>query len=58
MQKLTAAIPDALIVAGGIALSYGAGLLHPAAGFIVGGLLLIAGGVIVARNATVTKIAD
>lgn len=58
MQKITSAIPDALIVAGSLALSYGAGLLHPAAGFIVGGLLLIAGGVIVARNAAVKKVAD
>jgi hypothetical protein len=44
MQKLTKAIPDALIVAGSLALSYGAGLLHPAGGFITLGVLLIAGG--------------
>lgn len=45
MQKILLAlpgvIPDALVVAGGCALSYGAGLLHPAAGFIAGGLLML-----------------
>jgi hypothetical protein len=41
MQKIIQALPDALIVAGGCALSYGAGLLHPAAGFITGGLLML-----------------
>lgn len=46
MEKLTAAIPDALVVAGTAALAYGAGLLHPAAGFATAGVLMIAGGVI------------
>jgi hypothetical protein len=50
MKKLIQALPDTLIVAGGCALSYGAGLLHPAAGFIVGGVLMIALGVIAARK--------
>lgn len=57
MQKLTAAIPDALIVAGSLALSYGAGLLHPAAGFITLGALMIAGGVVAATNAARAKVA-
>jgi hypothetical protein len=34
-------LPDALIVAGVAALSFGAWLLHPAAGFITGGLLAV-----------------
>jgi hypothetical protein len=46
MNKLIKVMPDALIVAGAAALSYGAWLLHPAAGFITGGILMLAGGVI------------
>lgn len=46
MQKLISALPDALIVAGGCAVSYGAGLIVPAAGFIVGGLLMLTFGVL------------
>jgi hypothetical protein len=48
-------VPDALIVAGAGALSYGAGLLHPAAGFIVAGMLLLVGGVCAARRAPAEK---
>lgn len=44
MQKLINALPDALIVGGGCAIAYGASLLHPAAGFITGGLLAVAFG--------------
>lgn len=44
MNKAIAVLPDALIVAGGCAVSYGAWLIVPAAGFIVGGMLAIAGG--------------
>lgn len=55
MKKLIKVIPDALIVSGAGALSYGAGLLHVAAGFIVGGALMLAGGVCVARRAPVEK---
>lgn len=50
MQKILSLLPDALIVAGGAVLSYGASLLHPAAGFIVGGLLLLAFGCLAARR--------
>jgi len=46
MQKLLTALPDALIVAGAATVSYGAWLLHPAAGFIVGGLLAVGGGIV------------
>jgi hypothetical protein len=45
MNKAIAALPDALIVAGACAVSYGTWLLAPYAGFVVGGMLLIAGGV-------------
>lgn len=58
MPVLVAAMPDALIVAGGCALSYGAWLLHPAAGFAVGGILLIAGGLTASRNLTAKKVAE
>lgn len=55
MKKLVTVIPDALIVSGAGALSYGAGLLHVAAGFIVAGALMLAGGICVARRAPVMK---
>lgn len=51
MKKYAAAIPDALVVAGSVAISYGAGLLHPAAGAIVAGVLMIAAGFLSAMNA-------
>lgn len=51
MKKIIAVIPDALVVAGSVATSYGAGLLHPAAGAIVAGVLLIAAGFLSAMNA-------
>lgn len=49
--KAPAAIPDALIVSGVGAIAYGAGLIHPAAGFITGGLLAIALGFLAAIKA-------
>lgn len=55
MKKLIKMVPDALIVLGAGALSYGAGLLHPAAGFIVGGMLLLAGGIFTAQRAPAEK---
>ena len=55
MKKLITMIPDALIVSGAGALSYGAGLLHPAAGFIMAGVLLLVGGVSAARRLPVEK---
>lgn len=36
--------PDALMIAGGAGVSYGAWMVYPAAGFIVGGLLTILAG--------------
>lgn len=49
MQKTIKMLPDVLIASGGIAVAVGAGLLHIAAGFIVGGLLAIAFGVMAAK---------
>jgi len=49
--KLPAAIPDAMIVAGVGAISYGAWLIQPAAGFITGGVLALILGVSAAISA-------
>lgn len=56
--KLPAAIPDALIVLGVAIVSYGAWLVYPPAGFIVGGVLVLAGGVIAAGNMPRKKAAE
>lgn len=50
MQKLRQALPDVLIAAGVAAISYGAGIMHPAAGWIAGGVLVLALGIINARR--------
>lgn len=44
-------VPDALMVAGAFAIAYGAWLVHPAAGFVVGGGLSLTAGVLAARLA-------
>lgn len=43
-------IPDALLVAGTVVLSYGAWLIYEPAGFIVGGVALLGLGVLAARR--------
>jgi hypothetical protein len=43
--------PDALMLAGAGAVSYGAGLVYAPAGWIVAGLFALVGGVILARGA-------
>lgn len=45
------AMPDLLMVGGTAAIAYGAWRIYAPAGFIVGGLLMIAGGVLAARGA-------
>jgi hypothetical protein len=50
MQKLIKALPDAMIVAGVCGIAYGASLIHPAAGFIIGGLLTVWFGIQAARG--------
>lgn len=50
MQKFIKALPDAMIVAGVCATAYGAWLLHPAGGFLTGGALTIAFGVLAATG--------
>lgn len=44
-------LPDILIIAGVAAISFGAWMVYEPAGFIVGGLLALAGGVLLARGA-------
>ena len=43
-------IPDALMLLGVGAVSYGASLVYWPAGFIVAGLFLISGGVLIAKS--------
>lgn len=43
-------LPDALLIGGATSLAYGAGLIYLPAGFIVGGLVAITGGVLLARG--------
>ncbi len=45
MQKFIKILPDALVVSGVATIAYGAWLIHPAAGFVVGGLLLLGMGI-------------
>jgi hypothetical protein len=49
MKKLMSLLPDALMIGGAAALSYGAWLVYPAAGFVVAGALSVAAGVLTAR---------
>lgn len=43
--------PDALMAVGATSISYGAWLVYPPAGFMVGGVLTLAAGVLAARKA-------
>lgn len=47
-----ASIPDALLIAGAASVAYGAWLIYPPAGFIVGGLILLIAGVLASRGST------
>ena len=58
MDKIIKLVPDALILCGAGALSYGAGLLHPAAGFATAGVLMLVGGIVAAINSARQKAAD
>ena len=50
MPWLYASLPDAMLVAGGSSLTYGAWLVYPPAGFIVAGVLLIGAAFLAARK--------
>lgn len=58
MEKIIKLVPDALILCGAGALSYGAGLLHPAAGFVTAGVLMLVGGIVAAINSARQKAAS
>jgi len=45
-------IPDALMVVGAGAIAYGAWLVHPAAGYAVGGGFSLGAGIVAARKAS------
>lgn len=49
LQAIRAAAPDLMLVCGAGCLAYGAWLVFPAAGFVVAGLLLLYGGIKLAR---------
>jgi hypothetical protein len=51
MKRLLELLPDALIVGGAAALAYGAWVIYVPAGYLVGGALAMAGGVLLARGA-------
>lgn len=51
MKHLKAWLPDALIAGGTGLLAYGAWLVYAPAGFIVGGGLVLAAGILAARKA-------
>jgi hypothetical protein len=51
VSKLTAFLPDALLLGGAGALAYGAWLIYQPAGFIVAGALALLGGVLLSRSA-------
>ncbi len=54
-QKIAAAAPvllrDGAGLAGAVAIAYGAWLIYPPAGFIAGGVLLLAGAIALSRGA-------
>ena len=51
MKKLRAFIPDTLLIVGAMSLTYGAWVVTPAAGYLVAGVLLIAGGIVAQKAA-------
>jgi len=58
MNKLIKFAPDALITFGATAFAFGVGLLHPAAGCIAAGVLMMVGGVLASVNAARAKVED
>ncbi len=49
MDRLKSAQPDALMVAGACAVSYGIWMIYPPAGFVVGGVFLLVAGWLLAK---------
>lgn len=51
MKTIKAIVPDVVMIAGWAGVSYGAWTVYEPAGFIVGGVLAIMGGIVMARAA-------
>jgi hypothetical protein len=49
-KNLMSMLPDALMVAGAAAVSYGAWAIYPPAGYIVGGVIMAGAGWLVAKG--------
>jgi hypothetical protein len=49
-DQLASLLPDALLVAGAAAVAWGAHQVYAPAGYVVGGLFLLAGGVVLSRG--------
>ncbi len=49
-SRIAGLVPDALMVAGTGAVAYGTWMIYPPAGFIVGGVLTVVGGILAARG--------
>lgn len=58
MKNLINFAPDVLIISGAAAFSFGVGLLHPAAGCIAAGILMMVGGVLASVNGARAKAGD
>jgi hypothetical protein len=52
ISRSGANLPDVLLAGGGIAIAVGAGMVYPPAGFIVGGMISMAAGWLIARGAS------
>lgn len=52
INRAAAHVPDALLTLGGISIAVGAWMVSPPAGFIVGGLIAMAAGWFLAREAS------
>lgn len=50
MKQLASLVPDLLMVGGAVAISFGAWMMYAPAGYVVGGLLSLVAGVIMARG--------
>lgn len=51
INQAVAHMPDALLASGGVSIAVGAGMVYPPAGFIVGGMIAMAAGWLIARGA-------
>lgn len=50
VAALAAWMPDALLLCGGVSIAWGAGMVYAPAGYIVGGVLAVSAGYLLARS--------